>query len=228
MTKQTKIITVSTSKGGAGKTTTLMSLADYWTSQGKAVGMIDTDPNTSLTRWYEKGSKKGFFEGIQFKQQPNDKEIIADAKAFIGQVDILLIDVAGIASLSLIKAAGVADLVIIPTQPSEDDFLEAVNTMKIVREAEELVNRSIPFLTVLTRCDRGTKVLAHTIDMLQKIKFPVCRAFIPDRAAFQKARFNGQTPVTYEPTGDATRHIAALADEIEGVLYGAAKVAKAA
>lgn len=215
---QAKIITVSSSKGGAGKTTTAMCLADYWGSIGKKVGFIDTDPNKSSSRWYEKGSQKGYFKNIEFKQELNDKEIIATAREMIGNVDILVIDVAGIASVSLLKAAGIADLVLIPAQPSEDDFLEAINTSRIVREAEELTNRKIPFRTVLTRAKSGTRVLDHVQTQLEKLKFPVFKTVIYDRTVYAASRFNGATPVSMEPTGEGSREIRGLAQEVEDLL----------
>lgn len=216
--KQAKIITVSSSKGGAGKTTTLMCLADYWAQNGKKVALLDTDPNKSLSRWYEKGSRKGYFGNIEFAQQLNDKEIIGTARDLITRADLLLIDVAGIASISLLKAAGIADLVVIPAQPSEDDFLEAINTKGIVREAEELTKRAIPFRTVLTRAKRGTRVLDHTMHQLERLKFPVFKTVIFDRTIYAQSRFNGTTPVAHGHEGDGVKEIAALALEIEKIL----------
>lgn len=218
MSSSAKIITVSSSKGGAGKTTTLMCLADYWAQKGKKVALLDTDPNKSLSRWYEKGSKKGYFAGIEFQQQLNDKEIIATARDLIERSDILLIDVAGIASISLLKAAGIADLVVIPAQPSEDDFLEAINTRGIVREAEELTKRTIPFRTVLTRAKKGTRVLDHTMTQLERLKFPVFKTVIFDRTVYAQSRFNGTTPIEQGREGDGVKEIAALAKEIEKIL----------
>lgn len=217
--EEAKIITVSSSKGGVCKTTTLMSLADYFATQGHRVAVIDTDPNKSLTRWYKKGEKNGFYEGIEFRQELNDKAIIRTAKELAGKSEILFIDVAGIASVSLIKAAGIADLVIIPVQPSEDDFLEAVNTMGIVKEAEELTRTKIPCRTVLTRAKQGTVVLEHTIKQLQKINFPVFNTVLMDRTIYSKARFKGATPVSYNRDQEAYEEIGALAGEVEKFLF---------
>lgn len=57
---RTPIVTVSTGKGGAGKTTTII-LADCWALSGLTVGLLNTDPNKSLRRWYEKGGQEGIF-----------------------------------------------------------------------------------------------------------------------------------------------------------------------
>jgi chromosome partitioning protein len=217
-----RIIAVSSSKGGSGKTTTLMSLADYWAGQGHRVALLDTDPNKSCTRWYEKGRKKGYFEGIIFRQEANDRAIIQTAYELIAASDILLIDVAGIASTSLLRAAGIADLVIIPAQPSEDDFLEAHNTMGIVKDAMEIRKAPILYKTVITRARHGTKVLDHTIKQLQKLNFPVFDTVISDRTVYAQARFNGATPVGFAPGSNVYHQIAALAEEVEQLLWPAA------
>lgn len=209
-----KIVTISSSKGGAGKTTTTICLADYWSRMGNKVGLIDTDPNKSLSRWFEKGRSNGFFEGILFQQQLQDKQIIETAKQMAKEVDILLIDVAGIASVSLLKAAGIADLVVIPAQPNEDDFLEAANTASIVKEAMELTSRDIPWRTVVTRGKHNTAVLKHMVAQLKKLNFPIFDTVIHDRTIYPTARFNGATPVSIEPSGVAALEIEELAEEI--------------
>lgn len=222
--KHAKIITISSSKGGAGKTTALMCLADYWAGQGRRVALLDTDPNRSCSRWFEKGRKKGYYEGISFRQEVDDKAIIGAARELAAQADLLLIDVAGIASMSLFKAAGIADLVVIPAQPSEDDFLEAINTMNIVKDAMLMTKTTIPYRTVITRAKHGTKVLEHTVRQLQKLNFPVFDSVIADRTIYAQARFMGATPVSYRPGCDAYHQIASLADEIDSMLKQSAAV----
>lgn len=216
--KHAYIVTVSSSKGGAGKTSTTMGLADYWSKRGMRVSMIDTDPNRSLARWIEKGREKGEFADIEFRHEPNDKMIIATARELSQNSDVLLIDVAGIASVSLLKAGGIADLVIIPAQPNEDDFLEAINTRNIVREAMELTDRFVACKTVITRAKPGTVVLKHILAQLEKLKFPLFETVLYERTVFPQARFMGQTPIGYAPGSDGARNIEAFGDEVMGML----------
>lgn len=212
------IVTVSSSKGGAGKTTTTIGLADHWSKSGLRVGLIDTDPTRSLARWIEKGREKGEFADIDFRHEPDDKKIITTARELSQASDILLIDVAGVASVSLLKAAGIADLVIIPAQPNEDDFLEAINTLNIVREAMELTGRSVACKTVITRARPGTVVLKHILAQLERLKFPMFETVLFERTVFPQARFMGQTPIGFAPNGDAAKNIAEFGDEVMGVL----------
>ena len=52
-----KVLVAASIKGGVGKSTLVSCLAIYWMQAGKSVGLIDTDPNKTLTRWHEKGGR---------------------------------------------------------------------------------------------------------------------------------------------------------------------------
>jgi cellulose biosynthesis protein BcsQ len=134
-------------------------------------------------------------------------------------VDVLLIDVAGVASVSLLKSAGIADLVIIPAHPNEDDFIEAINTKEIVKEAEELTGRAIPCKTVITRAKAGTTVLEHTAKQLEKVKFPLFSTIFYDRTIFAKARFMGATPISYGSNKEAIAEIKSFSDEVHQMIF---------
>jgi len=216
---RTPIVTVSTGKGGAGKTTTTIILADCWALSGLTVGLLNTDPNKSLKRWYEKGAKKGYFKNIIFREELQERNIISVARELCDQVDVLLIDVAGVASVSLLKSAGIADLVIIPAQPNEDDFIEAINTKEIVKEAEELTGRAIPCKTVITRAKSGTTVLEHTAKQLEKVKFPLFSTIFYDRTIFAKSRFMGATPISYGSNAGAIAEIEGFSNEVRDMIF---------
>ena len=50
------IITVASTKGGPGKTTLSLCLADHWHRAGRTVEVLDVDPNRNLSQWL-KGAK---------------------------------------------------------------------------------------------------------------------------------------------------------------------------
>ena len=53
-----KIITVAQQKGGAGKTTLAAHVAISLMQTGKRVGLLDIDPQGSLTSWYNLRERK--------------------------------------------------------------------------------------------------------------------------------------------------------------------------
>ena len=48
------VISFANSKGGVGKTTTLLALAQVFAHSGAGVTLIDADPNQPLIRWAER------------------------------------------------------------------------------------------------------------------------------------------------------------------------------
>ncbi len=209
------IIAVSSSKGGPGKTTTVASLADCWALSGYQVALIDSDPNKNLTKWYEKQVFAEAFQKIELKTQGDEEKIIEDAENLATNHDIVLIDVAGVKSKSLLYAAGISDLVIVPAQPSEDDIDEALNTIEAVKNAAKLVRRDIPYRVLLTQTRKGTIVLEHTAKQFEDMhKIPIFRTLIGNREAYKQARFHGTTVSRYDPKGDAAREVYNLAAEV--------------
>ena len=163
------IIAISSSKGGPGKTNTVANLADYWALKGKKVAMLDSDPNKNLSKWYNKKALDDAFAGVSLQTLEDEEQIIDAAEAAAQEHDIVLIDVAGVRSRALLYAAGIADLVIVPAQPSEDDIDEAINTIEAVKSAGKLAKRDIKYRVLLSQTRKGTIVLEHAAKQFEEI-----------------------------------------------------------
>ena len=211
------ILAVSSTKGGPGKTTLAACLADHWLAAGHSIALLDTDPNRNLMHWFEKRSL-GAFAGAIAAAEPDEDAIIASAEALAARVDRLVIDVAGVGSRALLYAAGIADAVLIPAQPSEDDLVEAVNTTRLVANAARLARRPIPARVVLNRVNSRAGVFRHSLEQLGAVPVPLCRTTLGNRTVFQKARFLGATPLRFEPLGAGAAEVAALAGELDDMM----------
>ncbi len=172
MTRKGKIIAVSSTKGGPGKTTITGNIGDALASLGYKVAFLDVDPNQNLTDWYywprpkkkkmdgaATGEKDGgapikenkaaanevttHFSGVTLESQIDAEQIVKDCRRLAKDHDFVIIDGAGVASQSLYVAAGVSALVIIPATPSADDFKEAIKTRKIVASAAEMISERL-------------------------------------------------------------------------------------
>lgn len=211
------IIAISSTKGGPGKTTVTGCLADHWAKSGKKVAVLDTDPNQNFTSWFNKRTGTAF-DGVTLLKSEHEDNIVKEARGLANEHDVVIIDVAGVSSKSLLYAAGVASLVLIPAQPSEDDLIEAIKTNKVVTNAEEMLEREIRRRVVLTRVRPNTQVLVHSLQQLLTVKLPTFNTTIADRTIYQKSRFAGSTPIAAEPSGMAAYDIEQLALEIEALL----------
>lgn len=209
-----KILVVATSKGGAGKTTTVAALAAHWLRAGRSVGLLDVDPNRTLSRWHEKGRMLG---GCTLTTEASEHEIVGAASQLARQHDVTLIDCPGFGSQSLIFAIGVADLVLTPVMSDEASLYEALRMLKLVESARELTRRPIAFRTLLTRVKRAS-VVEHTQRQLEEYGLLPLGCRVADRAVFQEASFFGASPEEIAKRSPAIREIAALAEEVETLM----------
>ncbi|MFH1157944.1 MAG: ParA family protein [Pseudomonadota bacterium] len=228
MSKRGKIIAVSSTKGGPGKTTLVGCIADTLSFMGYRVALLDVDPNQNLTNWVGKRKKEReggtgageAFYNITLESQQEDEMIVKDCRRLADSHDFVLIDVAGVKSQSIYVSAGASSLVIIPATPSEDDIKEAMKTKKIVESAADMIaarlGKEIEITTriVLNATQTNTVVQKHVAQELERKKFPVFLTTIGFRTVFRQARFMGQTPIRVEPNGAGSQEIKALVEEI--------------
>lgn len=114
-----KIITVTNTKGGVGKTTTVIYLATILSSYGKVL-VKDSDPQGSCSEW---------LDGIE--KLPFDFEISnkATIKKINETYDFIIIDTPPNNTDIIDEAVKVADIVILPTTPSNIDLSRVVQSV---------------------------------------------------------------------------------------------------
>lgn len=145
-------ISFSNPKGGTGKTTAALVLAEQIVERGGRVSIIDCDPNANIVRWRDERQELGLEQ--LFRIQP----ITADVNEFDTQIDreepqcdYLLIDLEGTASEVVSTAAALSDLVLIPLTPSYMEARQAQRAVSIVRKASRITRREIPAKLVFSR-----------------------------------------------------------------------------
>ncbi|PNG50004.1 MULTISPECIES: ParA family protein [unclassified Variovorax] len=127
--KKTRIIVTANQKGGAGKTTVAMCLADALSRKGLYVVTVDADPQATAFKWESRPSssfprfpvrveKRSGFSPLEFLQalnQLNEEQKRATGEDF----DFIVIDTPpNLASSDLEAALFVADQVVVPAKPN--------------------------------------------------------------------------------------------------------------
>ena len=113
-----KIIALVCQKGGTGKTTLALSLATVALAAGRQVVVVDLDPQASACEWSD---LRGEETPAVIDAQPARMEAVVERAREHG-VELLLIDTAGRTEQAALAGARVADLVLIPLQPSVVDL----------------------------------------------------------------------------------------------------------
>lgn len=141
MSEEAAVIAAANTKGGCGKSTTIIILAGEYAAQGYRVHIIDTDPKKRLAKWGAAGVKP---EAISVSEatSANMRDEIEKARSV---ADVVLIDVEGSANAALTLAVAYANLVIIPANISPPDVEDGLATIKLVQDMAHAARRPIPY-----------------------------------------------------------------------------------
>ena len=189
-------------KGGTGKTTLALSLATEAAAAGRSVVVVDLDPQASACEWSDlRGADADDSGVVVIDAQPARVEAVVE-KAREGGVDLVLIDTAGRTEQAALAGSRVADLVLIPLQPSVVDLKTVQATVDLIR-----LGGGAPHAVVLMRVKPLGARASETSDWLGQLDIPVCPATIGDRVAFQDAFALGRGVCEYEPEGKAAGEV---------------------
>ncbi len=186
------IITIATSKGGAGKTTIARLILGRLALDGLPVAAVDADLNHTLTDWVRAASK----HPIAIEHELDETRIVPLVESLHEAHDVVVIDTAGAATQATIFAIGCADLVLVPCQTSSADIVEAIKTMNLIKSASLMMKRSVTARVVLTGYQPNTNISTHLEGEIAKANLPLMRTRLNRLVAFQEMSFTGIVPTS--------------------------------
>jgi len=204
-----QVIVINSQKGGSAKT----MLAKHLSVEAERAGdgpvfLIDTDPQGSLTAWHAKRDcESPALAEVPFDGLAKGLDVIRNHGAAYCFLDTASgrIEIAS-------ELFRLADFVIFPVQPSEDDLTAAPKTVQALKSV------GVPFVFVLTRVKPGTLITAQAAAALSRYG-EVARTFINDRTGYKSPYAKGQTVTEAEPKGPAAKEVAALWENIKACLH---------
>jgi chromosome partitioning protein len=201
------VITIAQQKGGAGKSTIATHLAVAFAKLKKKVVLIDTDPQHTVTNWHDIRSQENSKYNIACTTSTGWK--VANEIAKFKDYDIILIDSPPHMETETKAAIRSADLVLVPCQPSPNDFWSTSDTLQIVEKEEK------PMALILNRCPYQSKLLKQI-----EVFFPekLTKFFIGNRVAFASAMLKGLTSIETEPNSTASREILQIAENLYNLI----------
>lgn len=209
-----QIITLATSKGGAGKSTLTRNFAAYWTNVGMKVVIIDADPQGSIINRH---NPQGQMSNVSVFAEPeeNVSNLIEELKE---SYNYILVDTGGFRNRTTIRALIASDLAIIPLKPSADDVAGALETHNLITELNktpERISKPIKYRMIITMSQQNTVIARHVRTELQQLGYLILKAEMYHRVAYPEAAINGLSPCTTDPDGAAARDITQIVKELE-------------
>ena len=193
-----KTLALLSQKGGSGKSTLAVHLAVIAQAAGRRTVIVDLDPQRSAAGWWETRTAE---TPEMVETSPGELRAVLDAARADG-VALCVIDTRPSAGADAAAAAGLADLVLIPTRPAIFDLKAIGATVDIVASAK------IPAFIVLngTPASRGFGEASTTADARRALAdygVPVAPVSIGLRAALAHALVDGRAVNEFDPAGKA-------------------------
>jgi chromosome partitioning protein len=225
-------IVFASPKGGAGKSTSAVLLSTELAARGGTVAVIDADPNKPLSRWAKRPGKP---ETLTVISDVTEESIIETIENAATAYQFVIVDLEGTASMMVGYAMSRADLVIIPTQGSQLDAVEAVKAIKLIKGQERAFKRTIPFVVVLTRTSAAInpRSLQSIVAEFATNRMPVLQAQIHERDAFKALFAFGGGLANLDPANvtniaAAAANARAFTSEVVDILLEQTKIARGA
>jgi chromosome partitioning protein len=209
------VISLASTKGGVGKTTAAICLATEWMRRGRRVGVVDADANQPLFRWLERAKFP------EIARVTADSDTILTCIRDVGEGrDVVIVDLQGSANQAMLYAFGRSSLVLIPTQASNFDVVEAVKTFTIVRNAGDLVGRTIPAHILLTKTPPMLQMrsVSHSRKAFERRGLPLLETELQERTVFREMTYDGMPPNLTSTSWTAAHNVGAITDEIENLI----------
>jgi chromosome partitioning protein len=204
-----KIVAVAAAKGGVGKSTLAAALATAASIDRPhaEVGLADLDPQGSLTHWWNvRAEPFPILYDLLTETLPEQIARVRDDR-----LDLLVLDCPPGFSDILKQAIAVADLVIVPTGPSDLDLTAVISTVFMAQEA------GVPYRLVLNGVLSRSRLAREAVPALQEWGDLLCPP-VHQRVAIATAMAWGSTAQETEPNGAAARELAALWPAVREVL----------
>jgi chromosome partitioning protein len=194
-----RTIVIASRKGGAGKTTLATVLAVEAERSGpRPVALIDLDPMAGLTAWW---NERAADVPVLVSADGGPAAALAAAKA--AGAALVIIDTPPASAAIVVDAVKLADLVLVPVQPSPHDLRAVGATVEIARRARR------PVVFVVNRTKPRVRMTGEAAIALSQ-HGTVAPAMLADRTAYAAAGIDGRTAPELEPDGTAAAEVAAL------------------
>ncbi|MDO5757200.1 MAG: division plane positioning ATPase MipZ [Rhodobacterales bacterium] len=190
-----KMISFVSFKGGAGKSTALMSIASALVDRGKSVAILDADDNKPLLRWRQYAKDMETWDSRCEVTDIRDFEAFVEAHQSISAkaFDYVLVDTRGGGSDFNQELISNANLIVVPASLSIMEMDETFATLEWIGKLLDLTKSQVPVGILLNRTPRSERDLStlqrRGLALLKNM--PVFENRIPERQAFMDIKASG-------------------------------------
>jgi len=209
------ILSVTSLKGGVGKSTMSQNLAVCFAHAGYKTCICDVDTNQSAIHW--SGLRSEDAPAIPVFGWPDGIELSKNVKLISRDYEIIIID--GTPSLNKLtsKIILLADLLLIPILPSGLDIWATKQFLERYHDAEAEKEKKIPAYFLMNQFQPNTNMSKEVMEVLQEEQIPLLETTIKTRTAYREAVVKGLGVVEYKDE-KAKTEIVTLFNELTEII----------
>ena len=206
------LVAFTNTKGGVGKSTLAAHLTIWLFDRGWRVALLDADEQQTSSRWVQTAES-----GITVVTATEMEAIQKARRELLRSHDILVADTPGKESDAARTVAFLADLAIVPLQPSKPDLRAIRDALKSIRLAQEVSGGKRPqavlVLNLTAKGDVQSRVLR---EQLAASGFPIAISEVRRLNALRDACDTAVTRLRPSEAREAAADIDALFTELLG------------
>lgn len=207
-----KVIAVLNQKGGAGKTTIATNLARGLQLDGLDVVLGDADPQGTARDW----AGAAEHPTVVTVGLDRARSVLNDVRRL--KAEVVVIDGPPSASDATAAAIAVADLVLIPVQPSPFDIWAARAIVDLITERQIITGGQPAAAFVVNRAVAGTLLEGDVKQALEEFELPVLPTVVHQRQSYPRLAIAGRSVLDVRAERDAAAEIRSLVDDVRALL----------
>lgn len=145
------VITFANPKGGSGKTTSAMLLAEQIALSGGRVAVLDLDPNANILAWARGREEAGRVVPFAVHARPQVEDTVALIDGLEVGTDYLIIDLEGSKDQIVTFALSRTDLCVIPMDGSPMEARQAAHAVRLVETTARMIRSPIAYTLLFAR-----------------------------------------------------------------------------
>lgn len=214
-----KTIVVANQKGGSGKSTSTVHLAVAAEQAGDGPVLIsDTDPQGSTGDWFNQRKRSDIhtprYAPLTLSDLSNNLRALADAGA-----SYLFIDTAPSIGSVNAELFAVADLILIPLNPTPTDLRALVKGLPMIKRSGKPFNFLLARVRPNLRNNDGVAMALEALGL-------VLPARMHERVIYADSFAHGKTAFEIDPTGIAAQELTSIWASLKAKIHENEKVRK--